>query len=150
MKYIITESQNNNLKVLLTQIIKSKGVGTATKSVNGLSNFMKIMDINTPIEFLYLFNDLEVVQSNEERDTTLFRRKPGKNIMVQENNFKISQIYVSYDEIFSILTDFFKMENSSARENIYQWLRYNYDLDMVSPDHVRIMYPFDDEKADMV
>ena len=131
MKYIITESQKNNLKVLLKQIIKSKDIELAFKSVNGFDNFVKIMDINSPIDFLHLFDDLEQVQSEEEPDWTLFRYKPKKNLMIYDK--KNDYVYINYDEIWEVLANVFKLKYTEIEELTQEWLSEVYNLRGVTP-----------------
>ena len=125
MKIIISESQNDNLKVLLKQLIRSKGIQIAFSSVNGFDNFVKIMDINSPMEFLHLFDDLEQVQSEEEPDWTLFRYKPKKNLMIYER--KYDYVFINYEEIWKPLLDV-GLFNPDIKELIKEWLSEVYNL----------------------
>ena len=130
MKYIITESQKNNLKVLLKQIIKSKGIQIAFSSVGGDDNFFEIMDINSPMEFLHLFDDLEQVQSEEEPDWTLYRYKPKRNLMIYER--KYDYVFINYEEIWKPLLDV-GLFNPDIKELIKEWLSEVYNLRGVTP-----------------
>ena len=98
MKYLITESQKNNLKVLLKQLIRSKGIQIAFSSVGGDDNFFEIMDINSPMEFLHLFDDLDVVQSEEKPDWTLYRYEPKNNLIIYVRKHDL--VFINYDKIW--------------------------------------------------
>jgi hypothetical protein len=126
MKYIITESQNENLKVLLKQVIKSKGTLTAIKSVNGFDNFLKIMDIDSPRDFLNLFNDLDAVDSEENSDFVLFRYKPKHNLMIYDK--RTDFVYINYDEIWSVLGDNFGLNHRKKQGLTEEWLGEVYNL----------------------
>jgi len=126
MRYIITESQNDNLKSLLKQVIKSKGLGKAIKSVNGFDNFFKIMDIDSPMDFLHLFDDLKKVESNEKPDFVLFRYKPKHNLLVYDliNEW----VYINRDEIWSVLENHFGLNHGENRGLTEEWLGEVYNL----------------------
>ena len=87
MDILITQEQQDDLKDILKDVIKYDGITRASKVVNGLDNLFKIFNIRTPIDFLNLFNDLERVESKENPDFTLFRYKPGYNIMILSTEF---------------------------------------------------------------
>jgi hypothetical protein len=125
MKYLITESQKNNLKVLLKQLIRSKGIQMAFISVGGEDNFFEIMDINSPMKFLHLFNDLDVVQSEEYPDWNLFRYKPKHNIMVYDT--KNDFVHISYQEIWKPLLDA-GLFNPDIEGLTKEWLSEVYNL----------------------
>jgi hypothetical protein len=125
MKYLITESQKNNLKVLLKQLIRSKGIQIAVSSVGGKDNFFEIMDINSPMEFLHLFDDLEQVQSEEEPDWTLYRYEPKRNLMIYER--KYDYVFINYEEIWKPLLDV-GLFNPDIKELIKEWLSEVYNL----------------------
>jgi hypothetical protein len=126
MKYIITESQNENLKVLLKQVIKSKGIELAFKSVNGPVNFFKILDINTPMDFLHLFDDLDQVQSEEYPNFTLFRYKPKHNLMIYDEINDI--VYINYIDVWSVLKEQFGLSHTEIRVLTKEWLDEVYNL----------------------
>jgi hypothetical protein len=82
MKYIITESQDNKMVEKLTNSIKSDGWSRTSKLVGGNENLIKLLGITSPMDFLHLFDDMDVVQSNEYPRLTLFRYNKGNNLMV--------------------------------------------------------------------
>ena len=128
MKYIITESQNDNLKVLLKQVIKSKGLDSAIKNVNGIDNLFRILDINSSLDFLNLFNDMDVVQSEEAPNFTLFRYKPKHNLMVSlgKEGYDLDIDY----RIWEVLVDNFGLEYDEVQELTTEWLSdaYNFSV----------------------
>ena len=78
MKIIISESQYNlllesKLEQNLKQQIKNFGIKDTAELVNGFDNLMEILNINSPMDFLHLFDDLDQVQSEIDPDWTLFR-----------------------------------------------------------------------------
>jgi hypothetical protein len=134
MKYIITESQGNNLKSIIKKLIKNKGIEFAIKSVNGFDNFVKITDIDSPVSFLNLFNDLEVVDSEEDSDLVLFRFKQNHNIMVLDT--RTERLYVNYNEIWYFLQSKFILRYNEAQQLIKNWVSKVYNLTDIEPSKV--------------
>ena len=130
MKIIISESQNDNLKVLLKQLIRSKGIQIAFSSVGGKDKFFEIMDINSPMEFLHLFDDLGQVQSEMDPNLTLFRYKPKNNLIIYDKKNKT--VYINYGEIWEPLLDA-GLFNPDIKELIKEWLSNVYNIRGVTP-----------------
>ena len=126
MKIIITESQNKNLELSLKQIIKLVGIESAFKSVGGSDILFQILDINSPMKFLHLFDDLEVLQSEEEPDWTLFRYKPKHNLIIYDRKHEV--VYINYYEIWSVLEENFGLKYSGIEQLTKEWLSEVYNL----------------------
>ena len=126
MKIIITEDQSNTISDKLKSMIKQIGWENASKSVGGFKNLMKLLKIKTPMDFLNLFNDLNVVQSEKNPDWTLFRYEKGKNMVVydKENGYA----YVNYRDIWSFLENNFGLNYGETQELIKYWLGEVYNL----------------------
>ena len=125
MKLIITENQQNSLKEKLQLFVKREGWDRTEIRV-GEKNLLKIGFDNNPGEFLNLFNDLNIVQSKEERDWTLFRYKPNENLMVYDR--KNDVVYLDYDKIWSVLRFKFGLETTETEELTEEWLDEVYNL----------------------
>ncbi len=126
MKIIITESQHNSVQTKLKDMVKKLGWVNTSKVVGGSENLAKVGFNNDPIEFLNVFNDLDVVQSKEERNWTLFRYKKGDNLMVYDR--KTKYVYINYDEIWSVLSDEFNLDYSEIQQLTQEWLDEVYNL----------------------
>jgi hypothetical protein len=132
MKIIITENQyklikeNISLKEKLLGLIKKVGFESVTKIVGSLDKTFEIFDIKEPMDFLNLFNDLDVVQSEEQENWTLYRYKKGYNFMIynRENDY----VYINYDEIWSFLRDKFGLNYDETQELTQRWLDEVYNL----------------------
>ncbi len=130
MKIIITESQYNlllesKLKQSLKQEIKNFGIKDTAELVNGFDNLMEILNINSPMEFLHLFDDLDVVQSEMDPNLTLYRYKPKHNLMIHDRKYKI--VYINYEEIWEPLLDV-GLFNPDIRELTKEWLSEVYNI----------------------
>ena len=123
MKVIITENQKEKM---LRNLIKNNGVEFASNMVGGIENLFDVLTIESPMDFLHLFDDLDIVQSNEIKDWTLFRYKPKENLMVYDR--KKEEVYINYYEIWSFLKDGFGLNYTETQELTKTWLDEVYDL----------------------
>jgi len=139
MKIIITENQlklikedvSNKARQILIDRIKSVGFIETSKTVGGFDNLMEILNINSPMDFLHLFDDLDVVQSEEGLpDWTLFRYKPKNNLMI--HNRKNKTVYIDYEKIWKPLFDI-GLFDPDIKELIEGWLFEVYNLRGVTP-----------------
>jgi hypothetical protein len=136
MKIIITESQKkllfeNSINDSLINILKTDGWESAVELVGSPKNLMKLLKIKTPMEFLNLFNDLNVVQSEEKPNLTLFRYVKGNNMVIY--NKETGYAYVNYDDIWSFFEKSFDLNYDEIRELIKDWLSEVYNLREVTP-----------------
>lgn len=118
--------EENSAKDSLIDMIKDEGWDSATELVGGSKNLIKLIGVNTPMEFLHLFDDLDIVQSEEKPDSTLFRYKPEHNIMIFDRKNRI--VYTDYDNIWSVLEDGFDLNKSEIYELTKEWLSEVYNL----------------------
>jgi hypothetical protein len=128
VKRVIKE---NSMKDGLINTIKEEGVKSASELVGGSKNLIKILKIDTPMDYLNLFNDLDVVQSETNPDWTLFRYNLNNNFMVYDR--KNEDVYVSYDDIWSILKDNFGLTDRDTWKLMNVWLGEVYNIRGVTP-----------------
>jgi hypothetical protein len=131
MKIIISERQQklikeNSVKGSLIDMIKEDGWKSVSGVVGGIDNLKKLVGIESPMEFLHLFDDLDVVQSEEKPDWTLFRYEIGNNLMVYDDEFDF--VYINHSIIWSFLEKVFGFNYSEIQEVILEWLSEVYDL----------------------
>ena len=131
MKYIITESQDNKMVERLTNGVKYNGWNETAKLVGGYENLIKVLGINSPMDFLHLFDDMDVVQSEKSRNVTLFRYNKENNLMYLNKKNRV--ITVNDDEIWSILEIVFELKYSEIQELIKEWLDEVYNLSGITP-----------------
>ena len=140
MKIIISESQyklikeNVSLKEKLLGLIKKVGFTPTKRVVGSLDNLFKIFDIQKPMDFLHLFNDLKVTQSEEKENWVLLRYNKDHNIMIYDR--KNDSVYINYDEIWSVLEDKFGLNYSEIQKLTQRWLDEVYNLRGVTPKFV--------------
>ena len=124
-------SGNTNLQKKVIDLIKSNGVNVAVTALGDFLNLFKILDINSPMKFLHLFDDLDIAQSEEEPDLTLFRYKPKHNLIIY--NMKDDYIYFNYYEFWEVLANVFKLKDTEIQELLKEWLFEVYNLRGVTP-----------------
>jgi hypothetical protein len=78
------------------------------------------------MEYLNLFNDLDVVQSVEKKDWTLFRYEKGKNLMIYDR--KTDFVYINYDQIWSVLRNDFGLNYDETQQVTEEWVEMTYNL----------------------
>ena len=123
MKVLITENKVKN-------VLKQTGVGKTIKLLGGWENFCEVLNIETPMDFLHLFDDLEQVQSLEEENWVLFRYKKGHNDMIYDR--KNEDVYINYYEIWSFLEDKFGLSYYETQRITQDWLDEVYNLRRVT------------------
>ena len=117
MKILINESQ---LQSTIKSMIKNLGTQSTIDNVGVWDNFCQVLNINSPMDFLHLFDDLDVVQSDEKENFTLFRYKKGNNLMIYDRKKK--EVYISHNEIWSFLDNEFSLTNPVIRGVTKKWL----------------------------
>ena len=119
MKVLITENKVKN-------VLKQTGVGKTIKLLGGWENFCEVLNIETPMDFLHLFDDLEQVQSLEKENWVLFRHKKGHNYMVYDRKNEV--VHINYYEIWSFLDDKFGLSYYETQRITQDWLDEVYNL----------------------
>ena len=136
MKIIITERQKNVLfenkrNEVLIDTIKYEGWESAADMVGGSENLKTLVEIKTPIDFLNIFTDLDVVQSEENPDWELYRYEKGNNMMIYDR--KNDYVFIDYHKIWSFLEKVFGLNYSEIQQLTKEWLSEVYNLRGVTP-----------------
>ena len=141
MKIIITEEQyklikEDTLKQSLIDSIKESGVNDTVNMVGDFDIFCQLLNINSPTDFLHLFDNLEQVQSKEYKDLILFRYKPNHNFMVY--NTKNKYVYINYYEIWRFLRSNFGLNLQETQGLTKEWLYEVYKLRGVTTEEMEM------------
>ena len=119
MKVLITENKIKN-------VLKQSGTEKTIKLLGGWENFCKVLNIETPMDFLHLFDDLEQVKSEKKENWTLFRYKKGENLMIYDRKNEI--VYINNYEIWLFLEDKFGLSYYETQRITQDWLDEVYNL----------------------
>jgi len=123
VKKVIKE---NDAKDSLIDMIKEDGWEETSELVGGSENLKKLVGIKTPMDFLHLFDNLNVVQSEETPDWTLFKSEKRTKLMVYNRLRNI--VYINYYKFWRVLEYGFYLNDSEINELIQEWLNEVYDL----------------------
>ena len=126
MKIVITENK-------LEKVLKQSGIKKTIELLGGWDNFCKVFNIEGPMDFLHLFDDLEQVQSEERESLILFRYKKGYNYMVYDK--EEGEVYINHKEIWSYLEDKFALTYPVVQKITKKWLGVVYNLKRVTTSH---------------
>ena len=102
MKIIITE---NKFKDTIKLSLNEFGTESTIDNVGGWDNFCNVMNIEGPIDFLHLFDDLDVVQSDKKENITLFRYKKGDNSIFESTKAEtdlVNRLLLHNQEVHTI------------------------------------------------
>jgi hypothetical protein len=138
MKIIITENQQESIKIELQSMVKDIGWELTAKIVNGPKKLAKLAFNNGPMEFLNLFNDLDVVQSKKNPNCTLFKYKKGNNVMVLLSG----NVNIDYNKIWSFLGEGFGLDFYQTKKLTELWLSDAYNLEGTRTNYYDYSVPF--------
>jgi hypothetical protein len=119
MKIVITENK-------LEKVLKQSGTKKTIELLGGWDNFCKVFKIESPMDFLHLFDDLEQVQSEKQENWTLFCYKKGENLMIYDRKNK--EVYINNVEIWSFLSNKFDLTYPVIQGVTKKWLGEVYNL----------------------
>ena len=127
MKHIIKKIlKEESLKQSLRQQVKDYGWKDTAEMVNGSEELAKLAFDNDPMEFLHMFDDMDVVQSESDINLTLYRYEKGHNLMIYDK--KNEYVYIDYSDIWSFLEDGFERKYSDIQAFTKRWVDEAYKL----------------------
>ena len=122
MKIVITENK-------LEKVLKQSGTKKTIELLGGWDNFCKVFKVESPMDFLHLFDDLEEFKSTENSNFLLYRYRTGKNIMIY--NINENRVGISDKDILAfVTTSILFTTDFKPREIIQTWLNEVYNLDV--------------------
>jgi hypothetical protein len=124
MKHIIKKIlKEESLKQTLKQQVKEFGWKGAAELVNGSENLLELMHINNPMDFLNLYNDLDVFDSEK---FILFGRRENEELIIYYKTHK--DVYIDYNQIWLVLEEGFGLRYDETQSLIETWLGDIYNL----------------------
>lgn len=123
IRTILREETLNNT---LIDMIKNYGVEFASNMVGGIENLFNILNINNPMDFLKLFDDLKRFRSEEYPNWLLFVNKSKDNLIAYNMNKEM--VYINSELVWSFLKSYFGMTYQEIQELTKEWLGKSYNL----------------------
>jgi len=125
IRRILREETKNRGRSKLINIIKNISLDAAINTVSTEKNLLRILDVNTPMELLNIFDDLKQVQSVYYKWMVLYRYKPGHNIFVYD---KVkNEGYIHY-KLWGIMRSYFDLDYFDVQEICMKWIEQTYGL----------------------
>ncbi len=81
---------------------------------------------NDPLEFLNMFNNLDIVQSEKNENLILYRFEKGNNMMIYDKKNEIG--YINYYVIWLFLKEGFGLNHAEIQELTKRWMYETYNL----------------------
>jgi len=122
--------KEESLKQSLIDEVKNNGVQETAELVGGISNLIGILEIETPMDFLNIYNDLEIVESEEKPDYYLFRHNKNDNVIMY--NKKTDFMLYNQDKFWPVFTIHFKMNHYDIDDMISNWLKNKFNITIPS------------------
>jgi hypothetical protein len=107
-------------------MIKYDGWESAAELVGGDENLKRVLNFQTPMDYLNLFNDMDAIQSEEKPNWTLYRYEKGNNMMI--HNRESGVVFMNYTNIWSFLKEGFELNNYEIKSPTEEWLSEVYNL----------------------
>jgi len=83
------------------------------------------------MDFVHLFDYLDIFQSEKETDWELYRYDKGKNMMI--HNKQDNTVHINHHVIWSFLREGFGLDYNEIQEVMKEWLSEVYNLSRVTP-----------------
>jgi len=128
--------REDSLKNDLIDLINTIGVEKGSKAVGGFKNLFRILNINSPMDYLHLFDNLKIIPISQtkfhggffnENNVDCYGYSPDKIIFIHFKD-REGEGRISYEEIWEILREEFGLSYEETREITIEWLNSVFDL----------------------
>jgi hypothetical protein len=144
MKQLIKQIlKEESLKQDLKQSVKDYGWESTAKLIGKPKDLARLAFNNDPMEYLNLFNDLNVSHYDRIPEWTLFFYDKKNNIFIYDNLDKV--VHFKYDIIWEFLQYGFELEYSDTQSYCEKWLKEAYNIKGVDAKWGRIIFDGVDE-----
>jgi len=123
-----------NHKEILRQKVLKHGWEFMSEMIGGFDILYKHAFNNDYNEFLNLFNNLEVVPSEQNSEFILYRFEKGNNIIIY--NTKTGDAYINYEVIWSFFEEGIGLNYDEIQGIMEKWLDDDYNLDNVRAQNI--------------
>ena len=136
-RIIKEETEDLSKQDKLKQMVLKLGWEKVAQILGGFDNLYRVAFNNDYNEFLNLFNNLEVVQSEKKPKFILYRFEKRNNIMVYDT--KNNYINLNYKVIWSFFEIGIGLEYDETQDIIKKWLDEVYNLRGIRPSSNDLM-----------
>jgi hypothetical protein len=133
VKRIIKEEKSSKQDVLKKHVLKN-GWEDVAERIGGFDNLYKHAFNNDYNEFLNLFNNFEVVQSEQRPNWMLYRFEKGNNMMIYDKENE--DVYINYDVIWLFFRRGIGLNYNEIQGIMKKWLDEVYNLRGITPANV--------------
>jgi hypothetical protein len=137
IRRILKEEKLSKSDVLKKHVLKN-GWEEVADRIGGFDNLYRIGFNNDYNEFLKLYSNLEVVQSEENSEFILYRFEKGNNVIMY--NTKSGHVYVNFELIWSFFRDGIGLKFDETQDIMKRWLDEVYNLDNVIVQNISRAY----------
>ena len=137
IRRILKEEKLSKSDVLKKHVLKN-GWEEVADRIGGFDNLYRIGFNNDYNEFLKLYSNLEVVQSEENSEFILYRFEKGNNVIMY--NTKSGYVYVNFELIWSFFRDGIGLKFDETQDIMKRWLDEVYNLDNVIVQNISRAY----------
>ena len=123
MKIVITENK-------LEKVLKQSGTKKTIELLGSWENFCKVFNIEGPMDFLHLFDDLSRVKSIKHPYMDIFRYEKGDNIISYDR--EDGKLYVSWFDIWKVLKFNYELKPDELRQLIKKWVQNEFKIDNIT------------------
>jgi hypothetical protein len=125
MKYVISENQVDKIKSKIHEYVKKYGFEKC-REIFGEKVLLTIGFNNDPMEFLNLFNDLDIVVDSEYPKLISFHNETG-DILIDYDS-KNQRVYFDYLKIWTTLRQRFNLTYKETQQLTEKWLGETYNI----------------------
>ncbi len=136
IRRILKEEKLSKQDVLKKHVLKN-GWEDVAERIGGFDILYKHAFNNDYNEFLNLFNNLEVVQSEQKPKFILYRFEKGNNIMVHDT--KNHYVNFNYKVIWSFFEIGIELNYDETQDIMKKWLDEVYNLRGITPSSNDLM-----------
>jgi hypothetical protein len=104
-----------------------------SENFGGPANLARDLYNNDPMGFLNMLNNLNIVQSKENSDWTLFKCEKGNDMMIYDRKYKY--VYIGYYNIWLFLSEGFGLNHTEIQSLTKKWLGEAYNLRGITIKH---------------
>ncbi len=130
-KIIKEETEHLSKQDKLKKLVLKLGWEKVAQILGGFDNLYRLCFNNDYNEFLNLFNNLEVVQSEQKPDWMLYRFEKGNNVLIYDKKNEV--VHINYGVIWSFFQRGIGLNNNETQDIMKKWLDEVYNLRGITP-----------------